>query len=103
MLNPDGVIIGNYRCNNTGHDLNRQWAAPSGKLFPENFAVKAMMRKTIESREIYLYCDFHGHSRARNLFIYGCSKDKKMKERIFPMLYAKKCENFNYENCSFAI
>ena len=25
MLNPDGVIIGNYRCSLAGHDLNRQW------------------------------------------------------------------------------
>lgn len=25
MLNIDGVIIGNYRCNLTGVDLNRQW------------------------------------------------------------------------------
>jgi murein tripeptide amidase MpaA len=23
MLNPDGVIIGNYRCSLSGHDLNR--------------------------------------------------------------------------------
>jgi predicted deacylase len=23
MLNPDGVIVGNYRCSLTGHDLNR--------------------------------------------------------------------------------
>jgi len=25
MLNPDGVIVGNYRCNLSGADLNRQW------------------------------------------------------------------------------
>ena len=25
MLNPDGVIIGNYRCNLSSVDLNRQW------------------------------------------------------------------------------
>lgn len=25
MLNPDGVIVGNYRCSLTGLDLNRQW------------------------------------------------------------------------------
>jgi len=25
MLNIDGVIIGNYRCNLSGADLNRQW------------------------------------------------------------------------------
>jgi cytosolic carboxypeptidase protein 2/3 len=25
MLNPDGVIVGNYRCSLSGLDLNRQW------------------------------------------------------------------------------
>lgn len=25
MLNPDGVIVGNYRCSLMGQDLNRQW------------------------------------------------------------------------------
>jgi hypothetical protein len=25
MLNIDGVIVGNYRCNLSGADLNRQW------------------------------------------------------------------------------
>lgn len=25
MINPDGVVIGNYRCNLMGKDLNRKW------------------------------------------------------------------------------
>jgi len=29
MMNPDGVIHGNYRCNLQGVDLNRQWLNPS--------------------------------------------------------------------------
>lgn len=29
MLNPDGVINGNYRCSVAGCDLNRRWAKPS--------------------------------------------------------------------------
>lgn len=29
MLNVDGVIIGNTRCNIAGVDLNRQWLEPS--------------------------------------------------------------------------
>jgi acetoacetate decarboxylase len=29
MLNPDGVINGNYRCSLAGVDLNRRWKAPS--------------------------------------------------------------------------
>jgi cytosolic carboxypeptidase protein 2/3 len=73
MLNPDGVLIGNYRCSLSGQDLNRQWIAPSSKLYPENFAVKMMMRKTLESRDILFFCDYHGHSRQKNLFMYGCS------------------------------
>jgi murein tripeptide amidase MpaA len=28
MLNPDGVIIGNYRCSLAGRDLNRRWKKP---------------------------------------------------------------------------
>ena len=74
MLNPDGVIVGNYRCStHSQSDLNRQWIAPSEKLYPEVHAVKSMIRKTLESRSIFFFCDFHGHSRSRNAFIYGCS------------------------------
>lgn len=28
MINPDGVIVGNARCNMDGYDLNRQWKNP---------------------------------------------------------------------------
>jgi murein tripeptide amidase MpaA len=28
MVNPDGVIEGNSRCNLSGVDLNRQWTDP---------------------------------------------------------------------------
>jgi murein tripeptide amidase MpaA len=40
MLNPDGVIIGNYRCSLAGHDLNRRWRDPLKHLFPEIYATK---------------------------------------------------------------
>ncbi len=29
MMNPDGVINGNYRSSLSGFDLNRQWKNPS--------------------------------------------------------------------------
>lgn len=32
MLNPDGVIHGNYRCSLIGADLNRRWKSPH-KIF----------------------------------------------------------------------
>lgn len=35
MINPDGVIAGNYRSSLSGNDLNRQFIAPNLKLHPE--------------------------------------------------------------------
>lgn len=32
-----------------------------------------MIRKTLECRKIEIYCDFHGHSRQKDIFMYGCS------------------------------
>ena len=40
MLNPDGVINGNYRCSLAGCDLNRRWKRPSKVLHPTIFATK---------------------------------------------------------------
>jgi murein tripeptide amidase MpaA len=44
ILNPDGVINGNYRCSLAGQDLNRRWKAPNKTLHPVNFAVKKLIR-----------------------------------------------------------
>ncbi len=80
MLNPDGVINGNYRCNLAGVDLNRVWIDPSKKLHPTIFNTKFVfimitklilkMIKTLKSeRELLLFCDIHGHSRKKNIFM----------------------------------
>ena len=34
MINPDGVIYGNFRTNLAGFDLNRQWQEPDRWLHP---------------------------------------------------------------------
>lgn len=43
--------------------------------------------------ELVLYCDFHGHSRKQNVFVYGCenknSPSDRFKERIFPAMLSK--------------
>ena len=46
MLNPDGVIIGNYRCNLTGADLNRQWVDPSRKNHPTIYYAKNVFNRS---------------------------------------------------------
>lgn len=43
--------------------------------------------------ELVLYCDFHGHSRKQNIFLYGCenkqSPAKRLRERVFPAMLSK--------------
>jgi cytosolic carboxypeptidase protein 2/3 len=69
MLNPDGVVHGNYRCSLVGHDLNRQWLKPSRELHPEIFNTKAMIARFKEQRDVALFVDLHGHSRKKNVFM----------------------------------
>lgn len=44
MLNPDGVINGNYRCSLSGADLNRRWKSTSKVLYPEIFETKKLCK-----------------------------------------------------------
>ena len=72
MLNPDGVIHGNYRCSLAATDLNRRYAATHRLLHPTIAAVKDMVKRIQRHRTISLFIDLHGHSRAKNAFVYGC-------------------------------
>lgn len=56
MLNPDGVVCGNYRCSLAGVDLNRVWNDPSRKLHPTVHAMKQMLKGTLEEREVCAFC-----------------------------------------------
>ncbi len=76
MLNPDGVINGNYRTSLAGVDLNRRWDKPDADLHPTIDAVKKMVRRFQSCRQIILQTDIHGHSRKEGLFVYGCVPDR---------------------------
>ena len=63
MLNPDGVINGNYRCSLAGCDLNRRWKNPSMDIHPEIYYTKEMIHTLNKERGCALFCDLHGHSK----------------------------------------
>ncbi len=44
MLNPDGVINGNYRSSLAGCDLNRRWKNPSKILHPTIYHTKKLIK-----------------------------------------------------------
>lgn len=45
MLNPDGVIVGNYRCGLAGRDLNRQYKHPLKSDFPSVYAARQLVER----------------------------------------------------------
>uniref|UniRef100_A0A3B3SWJ5 tubulin-glutamate carboxypeptidase n=1 Tax=Paramormyrops kingsleyae TaxID=1676925 RepID=A0A3B3SWJ5_9TELE len=74
MLNPDGVINGSHRCSLNGQDLNRQWMKPELSLSPTIFHAKGLLYYLNSiGRTPLVFCDYHGHSRKKNVFLYGCS------------------------------
>jgi hypothetical protein len=114
MLNPDGVIHGNYRCSLAGTDLNRRWINPSPDLHPTVFATKNMITSLHRTRTLSLYCDFHGHSRKKNIFLYGCrafdtsSRAEAARVRFFPHILAKTSDAarggyFSFTDCTFSV
>jgi len=76
MLNPDGVINGNYRCSLAGVDLNRRWDKPDQYFHPTVTSCKAMVRRFSKTRNVVVQCDIHGHSRKEGVFMYGCVPDR---------------------------
>ncbi|XP_008699188.2 cytosolic carboxypeptidase 2 isoform X2 [Ursus maritimus] len=107
MLNPDGVIVGNYRCSLAGRDLNRHYKTILKESFPCIWYTRNMIKRLLEEREVVLYCDFHGHSRKNNIFLYGCnSNDRKywLHERVFPLMLSKNApDKFSFHSCNFKV
>lgn len=115
MLNPDGVINGCHRCSLTGQDLNRQWIIPNPKLHPTIYNTKALLHhlSTLGKKPL-VFCDYHGHSRRKNVFFYGCnpehswwSCDAEKTDRtgfeVLPLLMSAADPSFSLHHCSFAI
>nr|XP_045016012.1 cytosolic carboxypeptidase 3 [Jaculus jaculus] len=111
MLNPDGVIVGNYRCSLAGRDLNRNYTSLLKESFPSVWYTRNMIHRLMEKREVILYCDLHGHSRKQNIFMYGCDGSNRSKgkglylqQRIFPLMLSKNCPNqFSFSGCKFKV
>lgn len=53
MLNPDGVIVGNYRTSLSGVDLNRVYKSPQIDLFPTIHHAKAMIKEFMKERKVH--------------------------------------------------
>ena len=104
MINIDGVVNGNYRCSLAGCDLNRRWKRPSKQIHPVVYGIKRLCKKFTRERELVLYCDFHGHSRNKDIFMYGNNyRQNPEATRLFPYMMSKICPTFAFGKCSFVM
>ncbi|KAK0058339.1 cytosolic carboxypeptidase 1-like isoform X1 [Biomphalaria pfeifferi] len=122
MLNPDGVINGNHRSSLVGEDLNRRWGNPCSVLHPTIYHTKGLLQYlNLINKSPLVYCDYHGHSRRKNIFLYGCSPHQswipndtqnpaspcsKFIESYYkqlPRLLHASCPSFSLQNCSFVV
>ncbi|KAK4467811.1 hypothetical protein MN116_008736 [Schistosoma mekongi] len=66
-----------HRCSISGKDLNRHWINPSPLIHPTIYHSKMLLQLlAICERSPYIFIDFHGHSRMKNIFLYGCSSNE---------------------------
>ena len=103
MVNVDGVIYGNFRCDLAGFDLNRVWKHPIRELHPQVFAIKeqlAGLRAT--GRPIAACLDLHSHSKLANVFSYCCKTDE-VESRLFSYMLSRRDPLFHFPSCTFGL
>ncbi|KAJ3604453.1 hypothetical protein NHX12_029193 [Muraenolepis orangiensis] len=117
MLNPDGVINGSLRCSLSGEDLNRQWQNPNPQLHPTIYHTKSLLQYLAHIQRVPLvFCDYHGHSRKKNVFMYGCSVKETVWQsgtscdlhedlgyRTLPKILSQIAPAFSLASCSFVV
>ncbi|XP_034396462.1 cytosolic carboxypeptidase 1 isoform X3 [Cyclopterus lumpus] len=140
MLNPDGVVNGkvlqlllcspslcilllfccSHRCSLSGEDLNRQWQNPNPELHPTIYHTKSLLQYLAHiQRAPLVFCDYHGHSRKKNVFMYGCSVKETVWQsnisatssdlhedlgyRALPKILSQIAPAFSMASCSFVV
>jgi murein tripeptide amidase MpaA len=114
MTNPDGVILGNYRCSLSGHDLNRTYLAPNKRLHPTTCAIKKMVEDITKGKSynhlnhpVQSFIDIHGHSRKKSVFVYGpyfpLHTEKYLRVRVLAKLMDDILPMFRFYSCKFKL
>ncbi|KAG8315662.1 hypothetical protein J6590_066567 [Homalodisca vitripennis] len=97
------VAASPHRCGLTNEDLNRRWSQPSPVLHPVIYHTKGLLDYSVRvlKKVPYVFCDIHGHSRRKNVFLYGCSNQDSwlFSDRAqpdIPLDYLVRCEGMQY-------
>ncbi|CAD7938747.1 unnamed protein product [Amoebophrya sp. A25] len=109
MLNPDGVVCGNYRTSLVGCDLNRRWRHDSKTLHPSIWYTKRLLKRLHKDfGNVCCFVDLHGHSRRLGWFTYGCTTQdmgsgNSRDPRLLPFALRRVSNTFSLQNSNFAM
>lgn len=98
-------FVSSSRCGLSNEDLNRRWKNPHPILHPEIYHTKGLLEycTRVIKRPPFVFCDFHGHSRKKNVFLYGCANSESWSEYdkmqvVSPVEYLVS-NSFVWERC----
>ncbi|KAJ3318264.1 Cytosolic carboxypeptidase 1 [Boothiomyces sp. JEL0866] len=108
------VMSISFKHQNDTYDIpikDRKYVLLSARVHPGESNSSHMMNGLIQfllsSDEVALSCDFHGHSRKKNAFVFGCENpigsDIEGLEKIFPQILAQQASIFDFNACRFNI
>ncbi|XP_072752591.1 cytosolic carboxypeptidase 1 isoform X2 [Anoplolepis gracilipes] len=117
MLNIEGVVNGCNRYGLTNEDLNRRWSNPNQVYHPVIYHTKGLMEycARVLQRPPHVFVDYHGHSRRKNVFLFGCSRsgswsaadrakpDQPVQYLMLPHLMQRTSPAFALPLCSFKV
>lgn len=107
MMNPDGVVVGNFRTDLVGDDMNRQYIKPSVKYHPSVVSLRTYLQEVKLQRKVVGLLDLHGHSTRPGVFTYGpqlASSDSLYEfTKVFPWMVAQKTSMFKFEKCTYTV
>ncbi|KAK3923206.1 Cytosolic carboxypeptidase 1 [Frankliniella fusca] len=106
-----------HRCGLTNDDLNRKWSKPDPKLHPSIYHTKGLLEylTRVLRHPPFVFIDFHGHSRKKNVFAYGCSRadswsasdraqpDNAADYTVLPQLMSLVAPAFSLSSCSYRV
>ena len=68
-------------------------------IHPSIYHTKKNIKLWHYERGVVFFCDFHGHSKKKNTFMYGCNdEDEPEKTRVFPYMLEQLCPFFSFKD-----
>lgn len=104
ILNPDGVVLGHYRTDSRGVNLNRTYDHPDVNLHPSIHATVELFKSLAASKRLVMYMDLHAHASKRGCFVFGNAwedREQQLESLLLAKLLSLNSQHFDLSSCDF--